>query len=138
MSLWHRNNRTYSSLPMLKHTGPTKCFSYNKVGLHSIRFCPLLTVFIRFFFSSKKYRWLFFVRIVHIRTNQTVTYWTKVPPPNFFLLRGTALFRNIALIVMHKIFEQNFYRYVTDYLVQTWTYKNADEKAHIFCGEVKT
>ena len=31
---------------------------------------------------------------------------------------------------MHKIFEQNFYLYITVYLVRIWTYKNADEKAH--------
>ena len=51
-----------------------------------------------------------------------------------FLLRGTALFRNIALIV-HT---QNFYLYVTVYLVRIWTYKNAMKKRLLFQVEAKT
>ena len=38
---------------------------------------------------------------------------------------------------MHKIFEQNFYLYVTLYLMRIWTYKNADEKAHTFLRRSK-
>ena len=38
---------------------------------------------------------------------------------------------------MHEIFEQNFYRYITVYLVRIWTYKNADEKAHTFSRRSK-
>ena len=30
------------------------------------------------------------------------------------------------------MFAQNFYQYVAVYLVQIWTYKNVDEKAHAF------
>ena len=38
---------------------------------------------------------------------------------------------------MHKVFEKNFYQYVTFYLVRIWTYKNADEKAHTFSRRSK-
>ena len=38
---------------------------------------------------------------------------------------------------MHKIFEQNFYLYITVYLELIWTYKNADEKAHSFLRRSK-
>ena len=46
----------------------------------------LLFVIVRFFFTMKKNFFFFFyphlcMPIVHIRTNQTVLYWTKVPPP---------------------------------------------------------
>ena len=34
--------------------------------------------------------------------------------------------------LIHKIFEQNFYRNIAVYLVRMWTYKNADEKALTF------
>ena len=39
---------------------------------------------------------------------------------------------------LQKIFLENFLLYVTVWLVWIWTYKDADEKAHIFPGEVKT
>ena len=40
------------------------------------------------------------------------------------------LYFEISLLsFIHKIFEQNFYLYITVYLVRIWTYKNADEKA---------
>ena len=41
------------------------------------------------------------------------------------------------LSFIRKIFEQNFYQYITVYLVRIWTYKNADEKAHTFSKRSK-
>ena len=103
------------------------------MNLHSFRFSD---VFVRFFtfllLLDKVCAFSSLILCVHIRTNQTVTYWTKVFR-KIFLLRGTALFRNIAHIVHTQNFEQNFYLYnITVYLVRIWTYKNADAKAHTF------
>ena len=50
---------------------------------------------------------------------------------------GTALFEISLSSFMHKVFEQNFYLFVTVYLVRIWTYKNADEKAHTFSRRSK-
>ena len=48
------------------------------------------------------------------------------------------LYFEISLLsFITKIFEK-IYLYVTVYLVQIWTYKNADEKMHTFCREAKT
>ena len=74
---------------------------------------------------------------VHIRTNQTVTYWTKVFRKKNFC-KGVQLYFKISLLsFIYKIFEQNFYPYVTVYLVRIWTYKNADEKAQAFSRRSK-
>ena len=64
----------------------------------------------------------------HIRTNQTVTYWTKV-----FQL----YFKISLLSFIHKIFQQNFYLFMTVYLVRIWTNKNANKKAHTFSRRSK-
>ena len=69
---------------------------------------PFLSVFFTFLllreqicpFSSA-------ILYVHIRTNQTVTYWTKVVQ-KLFLPSVTALFRNIALIVHTQNFGTKF------------------------------
>ena len=56
---------------------------------------------------------------------------------NFFC-KGVLLDFEISLLTfIHKIFEQNFYLYITVYLVRIWTYKNADEKAHTFSRRSK-
>ena len=111
------------------------CFSIAhivlKVNLHRIRFlsvfaspwtstvCPFSSAFL----------------YVHIRTNQTVAYWTKVVRKKF--LQRVHDFEISILSFIHKIFEQNFYQYVTVYLVRIWTYENADEKAHTFSRKSK-
>ena len=64
---------------------------------------------------------------VHIRTNQTVTYWQKF----FETILDTGFqpyFEILLTLFMHKILEQNFSQYVTVYLVWIRTYKNADKK----------
>ena len=38
---------------------------------------------------------------------------------------------------MNKIFAQNFYQYVTVYIVRIWNYKIAGEKAHSFSRRSK-
>ena len=109
-----------------------KCFYIRlMVNLHGIRFSY---VFVRFFtflpLLDKVCAFSSAFLCVHIRTNQTVTYWTKVFRKNFFV-KGYKLYFEISLLsFIHKIFEQNFYLYITVYLVRIWTFKNADEKAH--------
>ena len=107
------------------------------MNLHSIRFSY---VFVRFFtfllLLDKVCAFSSAFLCVHIRTNQTVTYWTKVFRKNFFV-RGTALFRNIALIVHTQNFRPKFFLYITVYLVRIWIHKNADEKAHTFSRRSK-
>ena len=108
-----------------------------KVNLHSIRFSY---VFVRFFtfllLLDKVCAFSSAFSCVHIRTNQTVTYWTKVFRKNF--CKGVQLYFEISLLsFIHKIFEQNFYLHITVYLVRIWTYKNADEKAHTFSRRSK-
>ena len=73
---------------------------------------------------------------VHIRTNQTDSTGQKFSEKKF-LQRGTSLYWNIALIFIHKIFDQNFHQYITVYLLRICTYKNADEKAHTFLRRIK-
>ena len=53
--------------------------------------------------------------------------------PKKIFCKGVQLYFEISLVsFIHKVFEQNFYVYISVYLVQIWTYKNADEKAHTF------
>ena len=54
----------------------------------------------------------------------------KSCPKKFFCKGVRRCFEISLLSFIHKIFEQNFYLYITVYLVRIWTYKNADEKAH--------
>ena len=55
-----------------------------------------------------------------------------------FFCKGVQFYFEISLLSFtHKIFEQNFYLYITVYLVRIWTYKNADEKAHTFSRRSK-
>ena len=107
------------------------------MNLHSIRFSY---VFVRFFtfllLLDKVCAFSSAFLCVHIRTNQTVTYWTKVFRKKFFV-KGYSSFEISLLSFIHKIFEQNFYLYTTVYLVRIWTYKNADEKAHTFSRRSK-
>ena len=108
-----------------------------KVNLHSVRFSY---VFVRFFtfllLLDKVCAFSSAFLCVHIRTNQTVTYWIKVFRKKFF--EGVQRYFEISLLsFIHKIFEQNFYLYITVYLVRIWTYKNADEKAHTFSRRSK-
>ena len=65
----------------------------------------------------------------HIHTNQTATYWTKVFQKKLY-------FEISLLSFIHKILEQNFYLYVTVYLVWIWTYKNANKKVHAFLVQI--
>ena len=52
--------------------------------------------------------------------------------------KGVLLYFEISFLsFIHKIFEQNFYLYITVYLVRIWTNKNADEKAHAFSRRSK-
>ena len=108
------------------------------MNLHSIRFSY---VFVRFFmflllldkicaFSSA-------FLCVHIRTNQTVTYWTKVFRKIFFVKGYSSISKYRSYRSYTKLFEQNFCLYITVYLVRIWTYKNADEKAHTFSRRSK-
>ena len=54
---------------------------------------------------------------------QTVTYTEQKFSENIFC-------KGVQLCFETSLFEQNFYEYVTVYLVRKWTYKNAKEKAH--------
>ena len=55
-----------------------------------------------------------------------------------FFCKEVQLYFEISLVsFIRKIFEQNFYLYITAYLVRIWTYKNADEKAHAFSRRSK-
>ena len=58
-------------------------------------------------------------------------------PKKIFYKKVSLYFEISLLSFIHKIFEQNFYPCVTVYLVQIWTYKNADEKAHTFSRRSK-
>ena len=74
---------------------------------------------------------------VHIRTKPDSHILDKSFPKKFFC-KGVQLYFEISLLsFIHKIFEQNFYLYITVYLVRIWTYKNADEKAHTFSRRSK-
>ena len=58
--------------------------------------------------------------------------------PKKFFCKVVQLYFEISLLsFIHKIFEQNFYPYITVYFVRIWTYKNADEKAHTFSRRSK-
>ena len=105
--------------------------SYNscfKVGLHSIRFSSVFVCFITFLlFREKVCDFSSAFLYVYIRTNQTVTYWTKVFQKNF--CKGVQPYFEISFLsFIQKGLEQNFYLYIAVYLVRIWTYKNADEK----------
>ena len=107
------------------------------MNLHSSVFRPFSSVFLRFYFSLKKYA-LFhphFYKSISALTRQPHT-GQKFSEKNFF--KGVQLYFEISLLsFIHKIFEQNFYLYITVYLVRIWTYKNADEKAHTFSRRSK-
>ena len=85
-------------------------------------------------FREKVYAFSSAFLYVHIRTNQTVTYQTKVFPKKIFCKGVQLYFEILILLFIQKIFEhtRKFYLYVTVHLVRIWTYKNADEKAHTF------
>ena len=57
-------------------------------------------------------------------------------PKKNFCKRVQLYFEISLLSFTHKIFEQNFLLY-TVFLVQIWTYKNAEEKAHTFLRRSK-
>ena len=94
-----------------------------------MRFRPF---FLRFCFSFTKYALFhphFYVSISAL-TRQSHT-GQKFSEKIF--CKGVQLYFEISLLsLIHKIFEQNFYLYITVYLVRIWTYQNADEKAHTF------
>ena len=109
-----------------------------KVNLHSIRFSY---VFVRFFtflllldevcaFSSA-------FLCVHIRTNQTVTYWTKVFRKIFFVKGYSSISKYSSYRSYTKFLNKIFIYILTVYLVRIRTYKNADEKAHTFSRRSK-
>ena len=94
--------------------------------------------FLRFCFSVKKYA------IFHPHFYMSISALTRQSHTgqNFseknFLLEGVQLYFEISLLSFtHKIFEQKFYLYITVYLEQIWTYKNADEKVHTFSRRSK-
>ena len=97
------------------------------------------SVFLRFCFSLTKYALFhphFYVPI-SAPTRQSHTE-QKFSEKKIF--KGVQLYFEILLLsFIHKIFEQNFYLYITVYLVRIWTvtYKNADEKAHTFSRRSK-
>ena len=76
----------------------------------------------------------FFIRMFYMSisalTRQSHTA-QKFSENNF--CKGVQHYFEISLLsFIHKIFEQNFYLYMTVYLVRIRTYKNADKKAHTF------
>ena len=98
-------------------------------------FCPFLNVFsspcttICSFSSAFLY--------AHIRTNQTVTYWTKVFQKNNFV-KGYSLilkyhFHCSSTTLLKKILSID-----NSLLIADMDFKNADEKAHTFYGQAKT
>ena len=100
-------------------------------------FRPFSSVFLRFCFFLKKYA-LFhshFYKSISALTRQSHT--GQKFSENFFC-KGVLLDFEISLLTfIHKNFEQKFYLYITVYLVQIWTYKNADEKALTFSRRSK-
>ena len=108
-----------------------------KVNSHSIRFSY---VFVRFFtfllLLDKVCALLSAFLCVHIRTNQTVTYWTKVFRKNFFV-KGCSSISKYGSYRSYTKFLNKIFIYITVYLVRIWTYKNANEKAHTFSRRSK-
>ena len=92
-----------------------------------VHFCPFLCIF-----SSPWKSMFFFVRIFVCPYPR----WSdcQILDKSFskqICCKGAQPYFEISLLSFtHKIFEQKFYQYVTVYVVQIWTYKNADEKAH--------
>ena len=69
-------------------------------------------------------------------TNLSLTGQKFSEKKNFCL--GVELYFEILLLLfIHNIFEQNFNLHVRVYLVRISTYKNADEKEHIFSRRSK-
>ena len=102
-----------------------QCF---KADLHCIRFS---SVFVRFFLLHEKECSFSSHFYMSIRTNQTVTYWTKVFQKIFFVMGYSPILKYHS----HRL--QNFYQYVTVYLVQIWTYKNVGRKSAYFVDKQK-
>ena len=61
----------------------------------------------------------------------------KFSEKNFCKGVQQSYFELSLLSLIHKIFEQNVYHYVTVYLGQILTLKNVDKTANTFCGEAK-
>ena len=77
--------------------------------------------------------------LVHTRTNQKVTYRTKIVRKKFFCKGVQPYFERLLLSFLRKVFEQNFYQYacITVYVKRIWTYETVDEKAHVFSRRSK-
>ena len=105
------------------------------MGLHSTYFSSALVQFCAFFlFLEKVCSFSSTFLYVHIRTSQTVRYSTNFSEKYFF--EEVQRYFEISLLsFIHKTFEQNFYQYVTLYLVRIWACKNVDEKVHTFSWE---
>ena len=108
-------NQTGSQQPLDHLSGLNSCCRFHKlphklkVNLHSTRFS---FVFVRFFtflflldtvcaFSSA-------FLCVHIRTNQTVTYWTKVFRKNFFVKGYSSILKYRSYRSFTKFFNKIF------------------------------
>ena len=100
-------------------------------------FLPFLSIFLRFCFSVKKYA-IFYPHFYMFISALTRQLHTGQKFSEKFFCKGVQLCFEISLLsFIHKIFEQNFYLYITVYLVQMLTYKNADEKARTFSRRSK-
>ena len=86
--------------------------------------------FLRFYFSVNKYV------LFHLHVYMPISALTKLShtgqklSEKMFLRRVQPYFEIIFLSFIDKIFEQNFYQYITVHSVRIWTHKNVDEKAH--------
>ena len=68
----------------------------------------------------------------HIRTNHTVTYWTKVFRKKIFVKGYGPILKYRSHRSYIKFFEQKFDQCITVYVVRIRANKNADKKAHTF------
>ena len=109
-----------------------------------LRWIYTVAVFVRFFtfllLRKKVCAFSFAFLYVHIRTNQTVTYGTKVFRKIFFIKGYSSILKYRSYRSHTKFLNKIKYLYITVYLVVIWTYKNVDKKAHTFsrrCENVK-
>ena len=109
-----------------------------KMDLDSIRFSSFFVRFFIFLLLREKVCDFFSaILYVHIHTNQTVIYLTKVFRKKIFVNGYKVCFGISLLSFIQKIFEQNFYLYTTVYLVPIWTYENTNEKGEFFSRRSK-
>ena len=77
-----------------------------KVDLHSIY--PFFVRFCTFFFSRKKCSFSSAFLYVHIRTNQTITYWTKIFQKTIFVKGYSSILKHCSHRSYTKFWGKSF------------------------------